>query len=294
MSVTARVIAQAKINPLLRVLARDLSGYHQLETVFLRLELGDEVTVKAGGRARSIECDESELPVKGLLGPPELNLAYRAAEAYHAATKWPSGWVIDIRKRIPVGGGLGGGSADAGAVLRILNTMCPSPLSAERLGRIAFSLGSDVPFLASESPMALGWGRGERLHPLRALPVRDIALGVFPFAVNTRDAYGWLAASRTGDLPIESTIPEEMLSTWERAAAIAANDFEPVVGGEYPAIARALEALRKAGSQLAMLCGSGATVFGVFDAPIPLKLGKDVSVVWTRSASSVVAVERMG
>ena len=294
MSVTARVVAQAKINLLLRVLARDLSGYHQLETVFLRLALGDDVTVKAGGRARSLECDETELPVKGMLGPPELNLAYRAAEAYHAATKWPSGWQISIRKRIPVGGGLGGGSADAGAVLRILNTMCPRPLSDAQLARIAFSLGSDVPFLTSEAPMALGWGRGERLHRLPGLPVRHIALGVFSFGVSTRDAYGWLAASRTGDLPIESTIPADMLSTWERAAAIASNDFEPIVAREHPSIARALEALRKAGSPLAMLCGSGATVFGVFDAPIPLKLGKDVSVLWTRSADSVVAVERMG
>ena len=293
MSATGRVTAQAKVNLLLRILARDLSGYHQLETVFLRVDLGDVVTVRAGGRARSLDCDESALPVKGLLGPPDQNLGYRAAEAYRDATGWPSGWVIQIEKKIPVGGGLGGGSADAGAVLRILNALNPTPIPADQLARIAFSLGSDVPFLTMTSPMAVGWGRGERLHALPGLPVRDIALGVFPFGIATRDAYAWLSASRSGDLPIESTIPGDFLSTWERVAKIATNDFEPVVVREQPSIGSVLKSLRTE-SPLAMLCGSGSSVFAVFDERRPLKLEKGVSVVWTRSADSVVAVERMG
>jgi 4-diphosphocytidyl-2-C-methyl-D-erythritol kinase len=293
MSETGRVTAQAKMNLLLRVLARDLSGYHQIETVFLRLELGDIVTVRTGGRARSIDCDESALPVKGQLGPPDDNLAYRAAEAYREVAGGPSGWGIEIQKKIPVGGGLGGGSADAGAVLRILNALAPKPLSVDQLGRIAFSLGSDVPFLTLTSPMAVGWGRGERLHALPGLPVREIALAVFPFGVSTRDAYNWLAASRSGDLPIESTIPGDFLSTWERVAKIATNDFEPVVAREHPIIGSVLKSLRSQ-SPLALLCGSGSTVFAVFEKQRPLKLENDVSVLWTRSADSVVAVERMG
>lgn len=293
MSATGRVTAQAKVNLLLRVLARDLSGYHQLETVFLRLDLGDVVTVRTGGRARSIDCDESALPVKGLLGPPDQNLGYRAAEAYREVAGWPSGWAIEILKKIPVGGGLGGGSADAGAVLRTLNELAPKPLSSEQLARIAFSLGSDVPFLTLTSPMAVGWGRGERLHPLPGLPVREIALAVVPFGVPTRDAYAWLAASRSGDLPIESTIPGDLLSTWERVAKIACNDFEPVVVREHPIIGSVVKSLRGQ-SPLAMLCGSGSTVFAVFEEKRPLKLESGVSVLWTRSADSVVAVERMG
>ena len=291
--ITGRVVAQAKVNLLLRVLARDMSGYHQLETVFLRLELGDVVTVRTGGRARSIDCDESALPVKGLLGAPEDNLGYRAALAYHGVASWPSGWQIEIQKKIPVGGGLGGGSADAGAVLRILNALNPTPLSADQLKAIAFSLGADVPFMTLTSPMAVGWGRGERLHALGGLPVRDIALAVFPFAVNTADAYGWLAASRSGNLPIESTIPGDFLSTWELVTRIAGNDFEPVVTREHPVIGKVLETLRRE-SPLAMLCGSGSTVFAVFDSKRPLKLESGVSTLWTRSADSVVAVERMG
>lgn len=293
MSATARVTAQAKVNLLLRVLARDLSGYHQLETVFLRLALGDVVTVRTGGRARSIDCDESALPVKGVLGPSDQNLGYRAAEAYRDVAGWPSGWGIEIQKRIPVGGGLGGGSADAGAVLRILNTLSPKPLSSEQLSAIAFSLGSDVPFMTLASPMAVGWGRGERLHTLPGLPVREVALAVFPFGVPTGDAYGWLAASRSGDLPIESTIPGDFLSTWERVAKIASNDFEPVVTREHPIIGSVLKTLRQE-SPLAMLCGSGSTAFAIFEAQRRLTLESGVSVLWTRSADSVVAVERMG
>ena len=290
--ITGRVIAQAKVNLLLRVLARDMSGYHQLETVFLRLELGDIVTVRAGGRARSIDCDESALPVKGLLGASEDNLGYRAALAYHGVASWPSGWQIEIQKKIPVGGGLGGGSADAGAVLRILNTLNPTPLSADQIKSIAFSLGADVPFMTLTSPMAVGWGRGERLHALAGLPVRDIALAVFPFGVNTGEAYAWLAASRSGNLPIESTIPGDLLSTWERVSKIAMNDFEPVVSREHPVIGKVLQSLRTV-SPLALLCGSGSTVFAMFEAKRPLKLDAGVSTLWTRSAESVAAVERL-
>lgn len=291
--ITGRVTAQAKVNLLLRVLARDMSGYHQLETVFLRLALGDVVTVRTGGRARSIDCDESALPVKGMLGPPDENLGYRAALAYRDVAQWPSGWQIEIQKKIPVGGGLGGGSADAGAVLRILNTLNPTPISVEQLKAIAFSLGADVPFMTLTSPMAVGWGRGERLHALGGLPPRDIALAVFPFGVNTGEAYGWLAASRSGNLPIESTIPGDFLSTWERVAKIASNDFEPVVTREHPVIGKVLEQLRRV-SPLALLCGSGSTVFAMFEEKRALKLETGVSTIWTRSADSVVAVERLG
>jgi 4-diphosphocytidyl-2-C-methyl-D-erythritol kinase len=276
------------------VLGRDETGYHELETVFLRLAIGDDVTLKLGGSARSIDCDESELPIKGLLGRPEKNLAFRAAELYREATGWPSGWAIEIRKRIPVGGGLGGGSADGGAVLRILNALAPTPIAEEQLMRIAVALGSDVPFLTGTAAMALGRGRGERLRPLRSLPVRDVAVGVFPFGVSTRDAYAWLASSRTGESLVSAEIPDDSFATWDRVATIASNDFDLLVGQAHPPIAEALAALRKSGARLALLSGSGSSVFGVFDQRVPLELGTDVSVVWTQTADSVVAVKRMG
>src|SRR5262245_8589530 len=117
---TARTLAQAKVNLFLRVLAREANGYHQLETLFCRLELGDDVAVRVGVGGRSLDCTGGVLPPDGL-GPVERNLAWRAAVMYAEATGWPNDWAIEIAKRIPVGGGLGGGSADAGAVLRCLN-----------------------------------------------------------------------------------------------------------------------------------------------------------------------------
>ena len=119
---TARTLAQAKINLFLRVLAREASGYHQLETLFQRLDLGDDVRVRIGVRGRAVDTRGADV------GPTEGNLAWRAGVAYADAAGWPDGFAIEIDKRIPVGGGLGGGSADAGAVLRCLDRLNPTPL----------------------------------------------------------------------------------------------------------------------------------------------------------------------
>src|SRR5258707_1321972 len=137
---SAKTSAQAKINLMLRVLGREPSGYHQLETVFQRLDLADEVTVRIGGESRSVDCTGEAMPPGGL-GSPEDNLAFRAAVAYHGATGWPGTFSIEIMKRIAVGAGLGGGSADAGAVLRILDTLSPRPLGI-RLLELAAPLGA--------------------------------------------------------------------------------------------------------------------------------------------------------
>ena len=135
--------AYAKINLLLRILAREASGYHSIETLFQRLALHDVVHVRVGSMAPSLSCAGPSMPDSGL-GPVEQNLAWRAAMAYTAAAAWDTGWEIAIDKHIPVGGGLGGGSADAAAVLRALETMCPSPLGAARLLAVAGTLGADV------------------------------------------------------------------------------------------------------------------------------------------------------
>jgi len=267
MSRIARVAAQAKVNLLLRVLAREDSGYHGIETIFLRLSLADDVVVRVGEdiRGRSLDCDGDAIP-EGGLGPAEDNLAYRAACAYGDATGWPSTFAIEVTKKIATGAGLGGGSADAGAVLRALDAMSPSPLG-KRLAELAPSLGSDVAFMTIDSPMALAWGRGERLLPLPALASRPIVLVMPPFSVATKDAYTWLAHDR-GTYEARGVLlqPTE-LDTWENIAAIATNDFEAVVGRRHPEIVAYAEALRGAGALPAMMSGSGSAVFGVFAEP---------------------------
>jgi 4-diphosphocytidyl-2-C-methyl-D-erythritol kinase len=288
----ARVLAQAKINLLLRVLGRETSGYHAIETVFLRVDLADVVTVRVGGDSRSLDCIGTAIPVQAL-GPPEKNLAYRAAVAYADATGWPDGFAIEVEKHIPVGGGLGGGSADAGAVLRALDCLAPSPLG-HRLPEIATALGADVPFMTMDSPMALAWGRGERLLPLAVLAPRPVALLVPDFSIGTADAYGWLAASRGSYVPQGQVIAPESLATWEGMIGIATNDFDDVVRARYPIIGNLVGTLEAAGADIAMLSGSGSTVFGVFpsdDAARSVRCPEQARLLATQTSERVVRVE---
>jgi 4-diphosphocytidyl-2-C-methyl-D-erythritol kinase len=287
----ARVVAQAKVNLRLRILAREASGYHSLETVFLRLDLGDEVVVREAA-GRTLDCSGPAMPAGGL-GPVEKNLAMRAANAYAEATGWPNGFAIEIRKHIPVGGGLGGGSADAGAVLRALDALSPNPLGP-RLIELAGPLGADVPFMTVDSPMALAWSRGERLFPVAPPQSRPVLLMVPPFGVPTPDAYGWLSSARGTYVPTPALISPDALATWESIAAVAANDFEPVVAARHPMIARLVDGLASAGAVVAMLSGSGSTVFGVFasgaaTAPVPHPDG--VTKIATRTSTRVERIE---
>jgi len=295
----ARVAAQAKVNLRLRILAREASGYHQLETLFLRLALADEVTVRATDGARSLDVT-GEVDARQL-GPMERNLAWRAAIVYADATGWPAGFAIGLEKRIPVGGGLGGGSADAGAVLRALDAMAPSPVGADALLAIASRLGADVPFLTSTAPYALAWGRGERLLALPAPEEREVLLVLPPFAVNTAAAYGWLAAAREADGFAEvgaAALPLEALSDWSALASLASNDFEPVVAARHPTITAIVQRLRGLGCAPALMSGSGSSVFGVLPSSRGVALprfGDSVGdpaprVLLTRSAVGVAPV----
>jgi 4-diphosphocytidyl-2-C-methyl-D-erythritol kinase len=288
---SARVQAQAKVNLILHVLAREASGYHSIETIFQRLDLADDVRVRIG-RERTLDCDGTAIPAAGL-GPVERNLAYRAAMAYADATGWPGGFAIELEKRIPAGAGLGGGSADAGAVLRALDALSPQPLGP-RLVEIAATLGADVPFMAIESPMALGWGRGERLHPLPVLESRPVLIIVPDFPVATSDAYGWVSADRGSYEPVAAVITPESIATWEGIAALGSNDFESAVARRHPRIAELLDEIRAADALLALMSGSGSTVFGVFaEAPDAAAMTRNagLTTIATRTSDRVFRVE---
>jgi 4-diphosphocytidyl-2-C-methyl-D-erythritol kinase len=151
-------------------------------------------------------------------------------------------------------------------VLRALDALSPHPLGA-RLVEIASSLGADVPFMAIDSPLALGWSRGERLLPLRPLEPRTVVLLVPDFPVATADAYGWVAADRGAFVPDAAVINPESLATWEGLASLATNDFERVVARRHPRIAELVDDLASFGAAPAMMSGSGSTVFGIFETP---------------------------
>lgn len=284
--------AQAKVNLRLRVLAREASGYHQLETIFLRLDLADTVRVR---RARARSLDVIAEPGTASLGRVEQNLAWRAAVAYGEAAGTSEGWAIELEKRIPVGGGLGGGSADAGAVLRALDAMSARPLGEQRLLAIAGTLGADVPFLTSTSACALAWGRGERMFALQPPPERHVVLLVPRFAVNTAEAYGWLADRDRAADDASALLRRDSFATWEGIARLAVNDFEPVVAARHPEIAELLGMLRSAGCAPAMMSGSGSVVFGVLPeggAPA-LDVRVPSTVLTTRTATRVEPVSAL-
>ena len=252
--------AHAKANLFLRVLARESDGYHSLETLLCRLELSDTLT------ARRSEAPGVTLEVEGAeCGPAGENLALRAAEAVLQSLREPFGVQLTLRKQIPVGAGLGGGSADAAAALRAVNQLAGNSVPRAELFHLAARLGADVPFCFSEASLALAWGRGERMMALPALPPAPVLL-VSPAApVRTADAYAWLddarsGAARRGALALDGAA----LAGWSDVARMAGNDFESVVFGRLPKVRDAFEALARTGPLLCRMTGSGSTLLAVY------------------------------
>jgi 4-diphosphocytidyl-2-C-methyl-D-erythritol kinase len=254
-----RLPAPAKVNLFLHILERATSGYHGLETLFCAISLADEVEVRraAAGIALAVEGSIDT-------GVPAANLCVRAAEAFHRRIGSAPAVEIVLRKRIPSGAGLGGGSSDAATTLAALNELHGEPLGRGELLAIAAGLGADVPFFLCGSPLALGWSRGDRLLALPPLPARPVLVVHPGVAMPTADAFRRLAARRGEGAPPARAIPVATLGSWEALAPIAANDFEAVARDSVPAVPPLLARLRDAGATTSLLAGSGACVFGVF------------------------------
>jgi len=251
-----RVAAPAKVNLFLRILAKEESGYHQIETLYSAVDFCDEIVVHGTDQGVTIEV------VGPSVGPDEENLAYRAAEALLDAGGMTTGVHISLTKNIPVGAGLGGGSSDAGATLRAVNMLLGEPFSAPALLQIAGRLGSDVPFFASGAGGALAWGRGERLRPISDVPVLPVLLALPPLHISTAEAYESLSVPERGT-PASSAL--DTLGWPEDLAALAVNDFEASVFERHPELGQIRHALQEAGALTARLSGSGAALFGLFN-----------------------------
>jgi 4-diphosphocytidyl-2-C-methyl-D-erythritol kinase len=260
---SAEVEAPAKVNLLLRVLEREPSGYHRIVTLFQSLTLADRVRVELTKR------HGIGLVVEGSVdpGPTDDNLARKAAEAFLNAAGVAPGVHIHLSKRVPVGGGLGGGSSDAAATLRALDLLLPGAVAPGRLAEVAASLGSDVSFFLCGSPLALGEGRGERLTPLPPLPAAGVVLALPPIPVSTAWAYGAVDEHRaeraSAAVTIDGVDPRR-LRDWDSVARAGVNDFEDVVLHAHPVIARARDALAGSEPTLVLLSGSGSSVFALY------------------------------
>jgi 4-diphosphocytidyl-2-C-methyl-D-erythritol kinase len=286
--------AYAKINLLLRILGRETSGFHGIETVFQRIALHDLMHVSLSESTRCLECDGPSMPVEGL-GTPEQNLAWRAAERYASATRWDTGWRIEIEKHIPVGGGLGGGSANAAGVLRAMEAMNPKPLGTGALLELAGTLGADVPFFVCDTSLAFAWSRGDRLLPLNPLPTMAVTLVTFEAGVNTAAAYTAFANARhdSRETVGAAHYPAGTFSSWESLMPFATNDFERVVPVFHGGVARVLPAVQREASRIraggapaiGLLSGSGATCFLLHPPDSPVTLAPEFgTVVRTKTA----------
>jgi 4-diphosphocytidyl-2-C-methyl-D-erythritol kinase len=252
-------LAPAKVNLVLDVGPLRPDGYHDLRSLMVPLDLGDEIEVRVSPRAGPVTC---RVP-----GHPELdgagNLAARAAEAFRRRFGVDRGVAIRIGKRTPVTAGLGGGSSDAAAVLRCL-ARAFGVRDAAALAEVGLSIGSDVPFFLGPGP-AWAEGRGERLTPARVGPL-DLVL-VYPrdprLAIRAGEAYGWLDEDRAGR---EVPWPRRRRAAAGRADAhpLTGNDLQAPCVRRRPPLGALLGSLTGAGATAALMSGSGPTVFGLF------------------------------
>lgn len=249
----------AKVNLFLRVLARESDGYHGIETLFCRIALADTLTV-----ART--ASDIALTVEGAdAGPTEQNLAWRAADAVLAATGRKFGVQLQLTKRIPAGGGLGGGSSDAASTLLAVNQLAGSAIPRAELLHMAYRLGADVPFFMLEAPCALAWGHGQRMLRLPPLPPTPVLLLLPGVPVPTGAAYGWVDEARQSSGPRGSVALDlDVLHSWSDIARLAGNDFESAVFGRVPAVRAGFEALAATHPMLCRMTGSGSTLFAVY------------------------------
>jgi 4-diphosphocytidyl-2-C-methyl-D-erythritol kinase len=251
------VSAYAKINLTLEVVRRLSNGYHELRTVFQQVALCDDVILENTGGGIDLTCNDAQLDV----GPA--NLVWRAADMLRTRFCPQRGARIRLHKCIPVGGGLGGGSADAAATLIGLNHLWQVGLSQRDLMELGIQLGMDVPFCVLGGT-ALGKGRGEDLQSLPSPPPMSVVIAHPGVASSTAEAYASLRAEQMGDRGHTAAMAEAIRNgDRKEIAAGLYNVFEPNVAGRLPVIHRIKQLMLERGAWNASLTGSGACVFGL-------------------------------
>lgn len=256
------VFAPAKINLTLRILDRRPDGFHNLWSIMQTVALEDEVQIRLclGRQGLHLSCDAVQLAAD------QSNLVYRAVVAVLERAQQSIGLDIELRKRIPMGAGLGGGSSDAAAAIIGLNRLLQlgwSPLEMADVGQL---LGSDVPFFLF-APSAFVAGRGETVRPVVVEGARWVVLVNPGFGVNTKWAYQELAATRTSVTPlspVQRELNRQSRVSWTQLIAAAENDFEVPVFAAHGKLREIKQSLQAQGAEIALLSGSGATVFGIF------------------------------
>ena len=250
-----RLRAFAKINLDLRVLNKRPDGYHELRTIFQTISLADEIGIAFEHAPRTAVTIEGDVAI-------EDNLMARAAHLVLNESGITGTVRCELRKRIPMGAGLGGGSSDAAAILRALPQLADVRIPFGRLHELAAQLGSDVPFFL-QGGTAVGIGRGEEVYPLPNAPDVFGILVAPEIHVSTVEAYRALSVRLD---PAQSAAKREQFAeiVWAMDLRRAQNDFECAVFERHPEIRTIRETLAGAGALLARMTGSGSAVFGLF------------------------------
>lgn len=253
--------APAKLNLTLDVLARRPDGYHELSSIMQTISLCDTVEVEAARAARTritVKTDQEYLPVN------ERNTAYKAAAAFLRECGVSAEVHISIRKKIPVGAGLGGGSADAAAVLRALNALLSVGMDEGRLNQIAAKIGADVPF-ALRGGCALATGIGEKLSELPVLEELHIVLCKPRLSASTKSIFSKLKVDEIQEHPDTAGAVEAIRQRNIGALAFRLfNVLEPITAAIRPSVREIHKRLLQAGALGAAMTGTGTAVFAVF------------------------------
>ncbi len=255
---TMTLASCAKINLFLEVLSRRPDGYHEIETVMHEVSLCDTIRLSEAASGRvDIQCDRPDIPCDGS------NLACMAAQALRARCGVERGVRIVLEKRIPPGGGLGGGSSNAAAVLKGLNGMWSLGLGADELMEIAAGIGSDVPFFIVGGT-AVCTGRGEKVRKIENAPRYDIVIALPGLNVPTADVYRSLELGLTLAGNVDKLYNgSEGYQKDENGRTVLFNRLEEAAFQLYPRLKRLKETAARLCSGGALLSGSGSSVFGL-------------------------------
>lgn len=251
--------AFAKLNLTLDVLGKRPDGYHDIKSVMQTISIRDDVEIDVGtGKSWTLECTQEGIPTD------EKNLAWKAAKVYcDAMQKDPEGIAIRITKRIPSGAGMGGGSADAAAVLRALNRHYGDPLSILALAELGTQVGSDVPFCVL-CGTAMAEGRGERLRKLPDLPDCVFVVCKPAFSVSTPELYQKIDAVAIPKHPDHMAMESALLAgDIGKIADLIYNVFDPVVTAEHLEMNYIKSICNSYGALGMQMTGSGSAVYAI-------------------------------
>ena len=251
--------APAKINLFLRVLGRRSDGYHELDSIFLPIALCDRVRVElrpSSGRSVTLIGNLGGLPAD------ERNLAVKAAARFMATFEVNAAVLISLDKTIPHGAGLGGGSSDAGAVLRMMAALIRLD-SPARLARLAVEIGADVPFFLDPRPARVG-GIGELIAPLPTMPPWPMVVAVPPVEVPTAVVFRDLKPAHWSGRASDDDVAA--LTAGDLTAEFFVNDLAAAAIERFPAIGALQRIIKETGARVTAMSGSGGAVFGLFDS----------------------------